>query len=311
MADQEQPVTEGNLEQMTNQVFGDEQPQPQESTAQDAPPTEEAATPAEAPQSGQVDMNESLKTILKETPFNGDDIVDNVKKFVEAHKNLQSEWTKKTTEIKPYDPLLKFMSADPKFAQAVEQLRTIYQNPQLANAYINPQGQVLNSRPNPLNYDLMTPDGIAKYDQDLTAFMERNVDSRLNTRLADLEQRTKLENFKLDFARRFPQVKDNAEELLGWAQEQIMNMNPIEAAYKLKNWDAIQTTALAEAKKTVTSKIEEAGKTKTPSGSGAGKPAANIADIVEHIGRYGIESAEKRYGEKEAVKAMEEFTNNL
>lgn len=269
------------------------------------PSAEKPAEPTPEKPVGQVDKTANLKKIFDETPYKAEDIEESAKKMVEGYKNMESVYTKVNTKIKAIEPIVDAANSDPNFKQFLEQAYTLYKNPQMAQAYLNPQAE---APPNPQQYDMYTPEGYAKFQQDWSNYNQRQLDQRLNARLAEGEQRVRLETQKGEFARRYPNVTD-PDSILKEIQTQAPNLNPYEVAYKVREFDNIASKALETARKELSTKMETAQTTKTPqaTSSPSSKPAIN--DVLNHVAKYGQAASEKRYGKEAVQQAIEIATN--
>lgn len=308
----EQPeVTMENLREMTEKLESPGADEPQIAPDSETPPAEGATPAAEAApetsksQEAKPDISDSLKGLFGDTPYKSDDVVDSAKKIVEGYKNLQAELTRRSQETKPYEQFLRKMSTDRTFANFVEQARQMYENPQLAQPYLN-QNQ---GKPNPANYfpeGYVTPEGMAKYQSDLEAYFQRDVDSRLNSRLSEMETRNQRENLKLQFRQKFP--SENPDDLLDWWSKEAYQFNPFEIAYKMRNFDTVKSSALDEARKELNRQLEEAQKNKTPQASASTTQKVKATDIIDYIGKHGLASAQKKFTQQEVSKVLMQYS---
>jgi hypothetical protein len=294
----EPEVTMENLEQMTNQVEAPGQfqaSQPQEPQVETLPPSaSELAT-----QKGQASVPE-IPDFLKETPFKTPD------ELAKGYKNLQGEFTKTTQRIKPYEQFLERTEKDRNFANFVEQARLLYDNPNLAQAYMPAQAAGSDGRPNPNAYDLSTAEGFAKYNQDFENFVLRNADSRVNARLSQIEQQNRMEQLKWQFKQKFGDADPDA--MFQWAQQNIPQLNPFEVAYKLHEYDNLKSQATAEARKEINKQVETAQTAKTPTAASSSQGMAQAEDVIDYIVKHGTEKAYKKFGKAEVIRVEKEFS---
>lgn len=298
-------VTESNLEALTNQLEAPEQefqtstPEPtQTKTKEELPPSLSEQTAAQTGQAAQ--QTQEIPDFLKETPYKTPE------ELAKGYKNLQGEFTKTTQRIKPYEQFLERTEKDRNFANFIDQARLLYENPQLAAAYTPPQAAGADGRPNPNAYDLTTTEGWAKYQGDFENYVLRNADSRVNARLAQIENQTQLEQLKWQFKQKYPDA--NPDELLQWAQQNVPSMNRFEAALKLREFDNLKAKAIEEARKELNKQVETAQTAKTPTTAGTGQITAKATDILDYVNKNGTEKAFSKFSKAEVMKIIQEYS---
>jgi len=282
------------LEKQTNAEFGvpTETPEPNEpeveSSESQEPVETESETSTPTPQgqvesASQTEEKPDFSEYLKETPFK------EIPELAKGYKELQSQFTKERERVKPYEDLLSRVNQDFGLRTYLSQAIQAYDHPEMLSAY---QQQ---SEPKAENYDMFSPEGQQKFMQDMKAFYEKTIDTRINTRLMGMEQNAKIEEAKREFRSKFP--NENPDEVLQFAKEKGTNWS-LEDVWKIKNFDRIKSEALAEARKEVTKQLETASKSGTPSVASAPKAAIKLEDVMTHIAKYGSESAKKKFGDK-------------
>ena len=302
-----QQPTEAELEQMTNEEEGwerqPEQGAPTEPTGE--LPTNETPVTAEPPkvepetpaQSQSVSITDDILKSLEETPFKS------VPDVVKAYKNLQSEFTKERETVKPHKQLIDRINSDVNFRQFLAQAEQLYSNPQLAQSYLQPQQAT--GEPNPMNYDLYTPEGMAKFQQDTLAYAQKAAFETVNQRMSGWEQQQAIEREKLAFRQKYSDV--DPDDVLNFVQERQGKWS-LEDAYKIKNYDNLKQQAYEQAKKEIIAKSQEASKN-TPANTGqASTPSVSPSEMMQFIQRYGVESANKKWGSGKVRDAIKQFT---
>lgn len=292
-------VTEANLREMTNQFEGAPMMQPTESAPQEeGAPVSPEAMPDQpqqnAPQEKGKAFEEALAEYLKDTPFKS---VDELKK---SYKEIQGEYTRVNQKVKPYEQLLSDLN-DPQFANFVDQARALYKNPHLAQAYTQPQA----SMPDPRLYNLYDEKDVSRYNQDVSNFMAQQLDSRLNSRLSQIEQQNRLNDFRRELKSVYPDADpDEVEKFLqskgnDWKYTDI---------YKVMHYDNLKSKLTDEIRKELTKQMEEAGKQTTPQTSTAqqGKPKAE--DIIDYIAKRGLDAAKGKYGSKVTMDVVRQYS---
>lgn len=308
-----QEVTMAELEQLTNDEaeFTPVESETPVAEVESEPAPEVKEAPVEA--NGQADKFNEINKLLSETPFKSDDAVEGLKKFVEGHKNLQGEFSRTRERVKPFETIIDRASRDPQYRQMLEQLDTMYANPEMAKAYQAQQGQQ-DIMPDPYAYNKTDPRTGEQYwdkqayDKDHDAWVQRQLDARLNARFAQIEQRTRLEQFKFDFKQRYPNVQDDPETLLQYAMTEFPRLNPIEAAYRFKSYEAIKAQAIEEARKELNKQLETANKTKTPEGTASKPQTVSPREIIAHIKKHGEASAVKKYGQRDVDALVQAYS---
>lgn len=308
MADNQVDIAE--LERITNEDEGwklqtpegeqpnpETQPQTSEQQPTESAPTVSPATPAPAEQSKAAVIPDEVLKVLEETPFK------TIPDIVKGYKNSQSEFTKLNERVKPYEQLLNDVSADAGLRQFIDQAVQLYRNPQLAQAYAQPQQGA--GEPNPANYDFSTFEGIAQFQKDTIAHAQKAAFETVNQRMSSWEQKQALEKSKLEFSREFPDV--NVDEVLGFVNERNGKWT-LQDAYKIKNYENLKSQIYEQARKELTAKVNEAAKNAPASSAPSDKPAVSNSEIMQHIARYGHEAANKRWGAEKVQTALRKFT---
>jgi len=298
----EPEVTPENLAELTEEMVNNENPE----AATDAPSipdegTDEGETPRETPVEQEAQPEGQSEETFKDrfgVPFESEEAL------AKGYKNLQREFTERNGKVKPYENIIDRMNADPQFAGLVNQALQVMDNPGMLQAYAN-QGKAGDPQPNPANYEIYTAEGLKKYQDDHDSWIQRNMDQRFNTLKQEVEQNARLDNHRREFKGKFTDV-ENPDELLQWANQNGPRMNPYEAAYKLRNWDNMQSSVEAKVRKELAGKMQDATK-KTPQGTSA-KTEANATEIIQSIGKYGLRATSKRYGEAVVTKALQTQT---
>lgn len=314
-ANPEPKVDVAQLEQATNQMYGwegssDEQPEPEvsesEPSSQAQPPAVEEAKEEAAPikETGKQDAGQSFDTIkpfLDDTPFKGDDIVKGVGDLAKSYKSLLSEYTPLSQKVKPYKAIIDRMDVDPTYKQNMLLAHEMLSNPKMLEAY---QAQQM-GRPDPTQYDLYTPEGRTAYDQAEENYIARQLDSRINQRFASLEQERMKERHISELKAAFPE--SNPEEVVRFAQEKSQSLG-LADFYKLSQWDAREAQLTEKIRKEMTSKLQQAQSSKTPEAAPP-KEAVQVNDVLKFVGRYGIDSANKKFGEEAVWNILRASTN--
>lgn len=280
-------------------------PQPESQPEAPAESPEATDVPAETVegQSAKPDPFSEIRESLKDTPFyqEGRDVKETVAEVKKAWKELQG-WQSKTQEkVKPFEQLLDSLNRDSNLKSVVQRAVEMYNNPQLAQAYLNQQGQVVSGKPDIRNFDMNTYEGQQAYSDAVLAYTERAVDERMNTRMSGWEQQQRLEKSKLEFRQKFPDA--DVEKLLSDAPK-LAEQNPLENAWKALNYDNLASQMYEKARKELSQKLEEASKTKTPAGASAPSKPVGIDEIVSFIGKYGPDAAVKRYTKAKVEEAL-------
>lgn len=238
------------------------------------------------------------------TPFKG------VPDVVKAWKEATAELTKQRQATKPYEQFLSRLQNDPQFRQQAEQFTQFYEHPELRQAYLNQLNP--SARPDPRRYDFSDPAQVAEYDKGMEDFMARQVDSRIQQRLAPLEQDRVYEKQKWEFKQAYPDVDP---ETVASRFSEIQQQNPLVNLYKTLEYDNLKANQAkreseirAEVTKELTAKIQQAGKTTTPQASPSA-PKPSIVDIINMVSRYGVAAATKKYGLEVVENAVAEQTN--
>lgn len=301
-----QQVSEQELEQLTNQAFGEELSgnRTPETQGSEVEPATQVTQNAPVEPEGQADYS-ALKPFLDETPYKGDDVVESVKKMVEGYKNIQGQYTKTNERVKRYEQLLQDVEGDPALAQFIEQARTLYRNPQLAQAYQG--GGQQDAMPDPRSYDLSTYEGYEKFYSDMNNYQARQLDSRLNARFGQIEAQRMIDGQKNQLKQFFPDA--NPEDVVEQVQKKAGSWT-LTDAYKALDYDNLKSRAMEEARKELTKQLENAGKSGTPSATSQSKGKVSVDDVLGHINRYGSEAARKKYGDKayyEVLQSSSEF----
>ena len=316
----QQGISAADLEKATNEMYGQDfvpqsQPSPSEAQSPDAVETEpapELETAAPEAKGGQADLTDEEKGLLNElramkeitgTPFK------TLSDLVKAYKELQSTYTKEhefVTKAKPVEQLVSSAIADPNLAQYLAQAKMLYDNPQLASAYVGQGGRV-DTPPDPRSYNMFDEADLGRYQKDLSDYNARAVDARINARLAGIESQTRLEKMKSELKQVYGEA--NPDEVLSWIQSKGNNWNLVDA-YKVKEFDNIETRAMEKARKELTTKLEQANRGTQPQATTSGaKQTVKIDDILTYISKYGGEAAKKKYGPQNFEKAMRESVN--
>lgn len=313
-ANPESQIDVAQLERATNQMYGwegssDEQPEPEDSEegqSSQAQPLAvgEAKEDVAIKETGKQDAGQSFDTIkpfLEDTPFKGDDIVKGVGDLAKSYKSLLSEYTPLSQKMKPYKAILDRMDADPTYKQNMLLADQMLSNPKMLEAY---QAQQM-GRPDPTQYDLYTPEGRSGYDQAEEAYIARQLDSRINQRFASLEQERMRERHISELKAAFPDA--NPEEVLRFAQEKSQSLG-LADFHKLSQWDARESQLTEKIRKEMTSKLQQAQSSKTPD-SEPPKESIQVNDVLKHVAKYNVGSAEKKYGKETVWKILQASTN--
>lgn len=316
-------VSTPDLEKLTNETYSEEygglnartgegsQTQEVSPEPESAPEVQVPATPEPTPES-KAETPVGLKEAFTDTPFQGDDIVKSVQDAVKSWKSTTSEYDKLRSKVKPYEQFLDAMSSDAGLRNFLQQAETLYRNPNMLNAYVTPQGSV-DTRPNPTHYNVTGQDGMMyfdqeRYDKDLSDFLSRQVDSRINSRLSQMEQKNEQEKMTMELKQAFPEA--NADEV--WERVKARgNSWRLVDAYKALEFDNIRSKALDEARKELTKKIETANSNATPTPTASSKTSVSLNDILTHVNKYGGESARKKFGDKNYQEALRESAANF
>lgn len=312
--------TSEQLEAATNETMADVLDSPQsrasagsiELAKPEAPASSEPggtpATPAPSPQGGQVDFTDDEKAFLAElrtikevsgTPFKS------VPDLVKAHKELQSTYTREhefLTQGKPIEHLVRKAIENPAYRQFLEEVTPMFDNPQLAAAYAGQAPGQADVPPDPRAYDMYDPESYAKFQQEQAAYLQRKVDGTLNARLSQSESRQRLEMEKQQLKAAFPDA--NPDEIVTRLQERSKKGWSITDGYKVLEFDNIASKALEQARKEVAKQLETAKATGTPAAGGGAREEVKLADIIDHINRYGGDSARKKFGDRNFSEAL-------
>ena len=303
-------VSISELEKLTNESNGwvkNESEQKETTDIEESPEpnneetiVENKASKKEASSNGQAKTNSNDDiSSLAETPYKS------IKDIVKGYKNLQSELTKKGEKFKNFESVSDRLDSDANFKQFYEQALALYDNPQLAQAYANPQAGKA-STPDPREYDLYSDEGLQKYNQDLSDYQSRQLDERLNARFRTIDQRDSIERARLHLKESFPDAK--AEEVEKFITEKNGRWN-LSDVYKIMAYDNLKENASVEARKNIQQKMEMASNA-SPATSASSSSAVNSEDVVRHIIKHGIDSARKKYGSRETMSAQSDYTNN-
>lgn len=272
--------------------------------APDASPEAETETPGTPEKSEPAtDPFADLRETLKDTPYyqEGRDIKEVAAELKKGYKELQG-WQSKTQEkVKPYEQLLDQMSKDANLREFVKRAQEMYYNPQLAQAYINPQGQAISGEPDVSRYDMYSAEGQQAYHKDMLAYTRRVAQEDVNAKLSGWEQQQKTEMTKLEFRKLHPEI--DPDKVLADAQEKFGGQNQIELMWKALNYENLASQMYEKARKELSGQLEDAGKTKTPQGAPPAKPSS-IEDILRYIEAKGGEAARKRYTPAKVEEAL-------
>ena len=319
------------LEKATNKVYGngeqsDEQPTEPEEAATPSEPTEKektetatpavkegekvesTATPAVAPSQA---VPPELKTIFDETPFKGDDIVKSARETVKSYKEIQRSYNDINEVVKPWKQLLDDANRDEKLAQVLRQAEQFYRNPQLAEAMSLQMRGI--QRPDQSQYDFNDPRHVDQYNKDVQTYEEQlkmvgaaQEQAKYEEKLHKLENERRQEAVKAEFRQLHP--TEDIPELEKWITGEAQKLNPLEVAYKVKNWDKMRESITEEVRKSLNTKIETASKA-TPKAPSEETQKVKGEEILKHVIRYGPASANKKYGEALVLRAQQELTN--
>jgi hypothetical protein len=231
--------------------------------------------------------------------------VPDVVKAYKEHLGNETQLFQKWEKAKPFEHILDKATRDPQYKEMLRLADEMYSNPALAQQYAQPQLQ----KPDPTAYDMFDATQRAKYEQDLDKYFDLKVETKLSSRFAQSDMQNALERYKNEFKGKFKDVSEDLDPLLEWAKEQGIRTNPYETAYKLKNWDNREAQLTEKIRKELTTKIEVA-QNRTPTASPAPDTTTfTYIDVGKHIAKYGVESAEKKYGKEGVFKAVRDMTN--
>ena len=232
--------------------------------------------------------------------------------FFKGYKELQSEFTKVTTSVKPYKQLIDRLTSDGTFATTFNQLVEAYDHPELLEAYKGRQGLV---PPDPRQYDFQDPQAIAAYNEELGKYTERVADQRLNARLAPIEQQRreaeqaqKMEMHKAEFRKLYPDI--DPDEVLKWVPE-VQTGNPIVNLYRAREFGNLESRLTTKIRKDLEQKIQQAAQNQTPASTATPAPKVSIEDILHSVSSEGTEGAYKRYGKEKVHHAIRESSKML
>lgn len=297
------------LERMTNEEEGwveqteNSEPTPEPVAPQTEPVIEkpestqvvpETPAPVEQSKSAEVKVDDVVAKVSKETPYK------TVDDLINGYKSSQSEVTKFIEQVKPFKQLIDDLNQDSGLRQFIEQATQLYRNPSLAQAYVQPQGQ-----PDPRNYDLSTYEGLQQFQQDTIAHAQKAAFETVNQRMSGWEQQQALEKAKLEFRQKYSDA--NPDDVLKFIQSKGKNWT-IEDAYKIMNYDKVKEHAYEQARKEVLEKANQAAKNAPVSSAPADKPSVSPSEMMNHITRYGLASANKKWGEEKVKTAIKQFT---
>lgn len=302
------PTTEVNmaeLERMTNAEHGWV---PESKSSEPKPePVSEVKAPAPVA-AGQASIDE-LREIFKDTPYyqEGRDVKEVAAELKKGYKELEGQNTKTSQRLKPFEQLIDLASKDPKFAQALHLARDVYMNPALQEAYANQAAGL--QRPDPTQFDLYDPAQRQTYDQAVTDYEARLIDSRINARFSTIEQERSVNQAKAEFKQLVPD--GNADELMKWVNEDFTNLSigeRMRGFWQLKNLPKLREQIYAEVRKDVGAKIETASKS-TPVAPAPPSQTVSDEEIVKYVTLYGPKAAATRYNQKTVDAAVNRYTN--
>jgi hypothetical protein len=312
----ENQIDTAELERLTNEEDGwelqtpekEEQPEPNpeaqttEPTVNTEPQTVAPEVPVTENKSVEVKVDDVISKVSKETPYK------TVEDLINGYKSSQSEVTKFIEKVKPLEQLINDVHNDAGLRQFIDQAVQLYRNPSLAQQYAQPQQQQ-GVGVNPANYDLYTPEGQMAYqqavEQQALEKAQKVAFETVNQRMSGWEQQQAIEKAKLEFSRENPEA--NVDDVLKFVQERNGKWS-LSDAYKIKNYDSLKAQAYEQAKKEILSKANEAGKNQTANTTNSTTPAVSPADIVQHVTKYGLAVANKRWGADKVKTAIEQFT---
>lgn len=294
-------LDEGWEEVQTEKSEHDPKPQDPQ-TSEGAAPTEPApeVTPATAPATPEVSqaVTDDILKALEETPFKS------VPDVVKAYKSLQSETTKFREKVKPFEQLFSGLETDNGFRQFIEQATQLYRNPQLAQAYQQPNQQQ-GGQPDPRNYDLSTYEGLQQFQQDTIAHAQRAAFETVNQRMSGWEQQQALEKAKLEFRGKYPD--QNPDEILDFVKERNGKWS-LEDAYKIRDYDNLKTKMYEQARKELATKVNEASRNTPIPSAPADKPSTSPMEVMTYLQKYGLPAANKKWGDDKVRDAIKKFT---
>jgi hypothetical protein len=145
--------------------------------------------------------------------------------------------------------------------------------------------------------------------QDHAAWLARRDNQLINSRFQQVEQQARMQTQLAEFKSRYPDV-EAPESLLSWAQQNVPKMNPLEAAYRLREFDNIKAKAHEAAKAEVLTKVQEAGKT-TPASTSPPAKKVSVDDILKAIDTLGTKGAVAKYGKTKVEDALRKDAENL
>ena len=240
----------------------------------------------------------SVPEDLKDTPYK------NWSEMVKGYKNLQGELTRTKEKSKGMEKFADKYSSDSEFKQYMEQAIGMYENPQLAQAYLGTQTN--QAVPDPRNFDLYSDDGLTQYNTELGNYMARQLDTRINSRFKEMDYSRAREKSHSQLKEAFPEA--NADEVEKFINERSGKWS-LSDVYKVQNYENLKQNLSDKIRKDMTSKIETASKS-TPISSGGITTGANAEDIVKYIVKHGSISAKKKYGGTQVSEAQREYTND-
>jgi hypothetical protein len=307
-----QEVDLKELERLTNEEDGyvaeqtaDAEPnvnesQPQTNNAIETPESQTVIpeVPVVENKSAELKVDDVVSKVSKETPYK------TVEDLINGYKSSQSEVTKFIEKVKPVEQLINDVTQDPQLRQFIDQAVQLYRNPQLAQQYMQPNVQN-GGQPNPQQYDLYTPEGLAQFQQDTLSYAQKAAFETVNQRMSGWEQQQQIEKAKLEFSRENPDA--NVDEVMKFVQERNGKWS-LGDAYKIANYDKVKTQAYEQAKKEILSKQQEAVKNSTQSSSPTDKPTITPTEMVSYVSKYGVESANKKWGVEKVRTAIKQFT---
>jgi len=312
MSQEKQEVDFAELERMTNEEEGyipeqttEVEPdvnQPQTQTNEPEAKPESAPVAPEVPvtenKSVEVKVDDVISKVSKETPYK------TVDDLINGYKSSQSEVTKFIEQVKPHKQLIDDLSTDANLRQFIDQAVQLYRNPSLAQQYAQPQ-QMQGDGVNPAQYDLYTPEGQYAYQQAVEARAQKLAFETVNQRMSGWEQQQAIEKAKLEFSRKYPE--QNPDDVLKFVQEK-KNTWTLEDAFKIANYDKLKEQVYEQARKEISGKINEATKNTPVSSQASDKPSITPNEMMSYVTKYGLESANKKWGGEKVKSAIKQFT---
>lgn len=280
------------------------EPQPQTNGAIETPESQTVVpeVPVTENKSAELKVDDVVSKVSKETPYK------TVEDLINGYKSSQSEVTKFIEKVKPVEQLINDVTQDPQLRQFIDQAVQLYRNPSLAQQYVQPQTSNVQGV-NPANYDLYTPEGQYAYQQAVEQMAEQKAQriafETVNQRMSGWEQQQAIEKAKLEFSRENPEA--NVDEVMKFVQERNGKWS-LSDAYKIANYDKVKSQAYEQAKKEILSKQQEAVKNSTQSSSSTDKPTITPTEMVSYVSKYGVESANKKWGVEKVRTAIRQFT---